>query len=121
MRQRWYMLLMLFLLMILLVVQPGVAGNGKISGSIKTASGDPAVGANITLEGTGLGASADVTGRYFVLNVPPGTYRVTMWHEGFRARGVDREGRPAYPEPRTVTKDVTIGPKAVASVDFELR
>jgi plastocyanin len=66
-------------------------------------------------------AVTDDQGAFTIEGIPPGTYRVTMWHEGFRPRGVDRDGRPAYREPRTVTKDVTIGPKAVASVDFELR
>jgi hypothetical protein len=48
-------------------------------------------------------------------------YRVTMWHESFRPRGRDRDGRPRYDTPRTVRKDVTIAPGATATIDFELR
>jgi hypothetical protein len=44
-----------------------------------------------------------------------------MWHEGFRGRSVDKDGRPVYDEPQTVTREVTIAPRAVATVDFELR
>jgi len=60
-------------------------------------------------------------GAYRIEVLPPGTYRVTMWHEGFRPKGVDKDGRPLYDEPRIVTREVTIAPKAMATVDFELR
>ena len=66
-------------------------------------------------------AVTDERGAFSIEGIPPGTYKVTMWHEGFRPKGVDKDGRPLYDEPRTVTKDVTIGPKATVSVDFELR
>ena len=63
----------------------------------------------------------DDKGAFRIADVPPGTYKVTMWHEGFRPRGVDKEGRPLYDEPRTITKDVTIAPKGAATVGFELK
>ena len=66
-------------------------------------------------------AITDEHGAFKIDGIPPGTYKVTMWHEGFRAKGVDKDGRPLYDEPRTVRKDVIIPPKATASVDFELR
>src|SRR5262249_50490144 len=53
--------------------------------------------------------------------IPAGTYKVTMWHEGFRGKGVDKDGRPTYDEPRTITKDVTIAPNGAATLEFELR
>ena len=48
---------------------------GKISGRILDATtGDPLAGANILLEGTSLGAAANLDGYYVILNVPPGNY-----------------------------------------------
>ena len=66
-------------------------------------------------------AVTDEHGAFRIDGVPPGTWKVTMWHEGFRAKGVDKDGRPLYDEPRTVTKEVTIAPRSTATVDFELR
>lgn len=66
-------------------------------------------------------AVTDERGAFRIDDIPPGTYRVTLWHEGFRARGVDRDGRPAYGEPRTVSRNVTIGTRAQTAIDFELR
>jgi hypothetical protein len=66
-------------------------------------------------------AVSDERGAFKIDGIPPGTYKVTMWHEGFRAKGVDKDGRPLYEDPVTVTRDVTIAPKAAATVDFELK
>jgi Carboxypeptidase regulatory-like domain len=63
----------------------------------------------------------DDKGAFRIADVPPGTYRVTMWHEGFRPKGVDKDGRPLYDEPRTITRDVTIAPKGAVTVEFELK
>ena len=66
-------------------------------------------------------AVTDERGAFRIDDVPPGTYTVTMWHEGFRPKGADKDGRPVYDEPRTVTKEITIAPKATATLDFELK
>jgi hypothetical protein len=66
-------------------------------------------------------AVTDERGAYRIDGVPPGTYRVSMWHEGFRPRGADKDGRPLYDDPRTVTREVTVGARATATVDFELK
>jgi hypothetical protein len=86
MKQRWYELLIFSLLVGLLAVSVAFAGNGKVSGTVKAADGSPAIGANVVLEGTTLGASADVNGKYFILNVPPGTYDVRASAVGFTAK-----------------------------------
>jgi plastocyanin len=66
-------------------------------------------------------AVTDETGAFRIADVPPRTYRVTMWHEGFRSRGAGKDGRPLYEEPRTITKQVTIAPRGAATVEFELK
>jgi len=66
-------------------------------------------------------AVTDEHGAFKIDAIPAGTYKVTMWHEGFRPKGVDKDGRPTYDEPRTITKDVTIAPNGAATLDFELR
>ena len=66
-------------------------------------------------------AVTDERGAFRIDAIPPGTYKVTMWHEGFRPKGLDKDGRPIFDEPRTITKDITIAPRATATVDFELK
>jgi plastocyanin len=66
-------------------------------------------------------AVTDAAGTFSIGDVPPGIYTITMWHAGFRPRGTDRDGLPTYDEPRTVTRTITVAPKATATVDFELK
>ena len=50
---------------------------GKIVGRvIDSETGDPLPGANVTIQGTTMGASADADGYYVILKVRPGTYTV---------------------------------------------
>jgi len=66
-------------------------------------------------------AVTDDKGAFRISDVPPGNYKVRMWHAGFRPKGGDKDGRPTYDEPRTVTRELTVAPKATATVDFELK
>jgi Carboxypeptidase regulatory-like domain len=66
-------------------------------------------------------AVTDERGSFKIDNIPPGTYKVTMWHEGFRAKGVDKDGRPLYEDPITISRDITIAPRSAATVEFELK
>jgi hypothetical protein len=66
-------------------------------------------------------AVTDDRGAFRIDDVPPGVYRVSVWHEGFRRRGVDPEGRPLYEMPHTITTQVTVAPRATTTVAFELR
>jgi hypothetical protein len=63
----------------------------------------------------------DDQGAFRIDGVPPGTWKVTMWHEGFRPKGADKDGRPLYDDPRTATKEVAVAPKGSATVEFDLR
>lgn len=70
-----------------------IAGNflfaqttGKIFGIVTDAnSGDPLIGVNILIEGTGMGASTDGSGEFFIINVPPAKYEVRAEYIGYQS------------------------------------
>ena len=78
--------LLLFWLMFVLVPSllfPGTTG--KLAGWARDKdTGEGLYGANIIVEGTFLGAAADENGYYFIINVPPGKYRVRATMMGFQ-------------------------------------
>lgn len=52
---------------------------GKIAGIIRdTDTREPLVGVNVVIEGTAYGATSDLSGRYFIINLPPGMYSVKV-------------------------------------------
>ena len=57
----------------------------------------PLEGAQVSIEGTGMGGLANKQGRYLLLNVPAGTYTIRVTMIGF---GTSRE-QPARWPPRT--------------------
>ena len=86
MRQPWYTFFAVLALTLVLAAGVAFAGNGKITGTVIGPDGAPLAGANVILVGTMQGASADVEGRFIVLNVPPGTYRVRAAAVGYAAQ-----------------------------------
>jgi hypothetical protein len=66
-------------------------------------------------------AITDERGAYRIDDIPAGTYRVTMWHEGIRRKGKDPEGRPLYEDPIRVGREVTVVPGATVTLDFQFR
>ena len=58
--------------------------NGKIIGTVsQKTNGEPALGVNIILVDSYLGAATDQNGRFTILNVPPGTYTLRADAIGF--------------------------------------
>ncbi|MBU1098402.1 MAG: TonB-dependent receptor [Bacteroidetes bacterium] len=50
---------------------------GKIAGFvIDKSTNEPLIGANILIEGTTMGASTDIDGNYYIINIPPGVYNL---------------------------------------------
>jgi hypothetical protein len=71
----------------LCVMQSYAGTTGKISGKITDATtNESLVGANILINGTSLGASTDVDGEYYIINIPPGIYSVTLRMVGYTAK-----------------------------------
>jgi len=63
---------------------------GKISGTITDRdTGEPVIGANVILENTFFGAAADIEGYYYINNVPPGTYALTVSAVGYNKTRVE--------------------------------
>ncbi len=61
------------------------AQKGDVYGVVvDSVSGDPLPGANIILEGTSIGAAAELTGRYKIQGIPEGTYLVKVRYVGYK-------------------------------------
>jgi iron complex outermembrane recepter protein len=70
-------------LAILLMSFVAVAQN-RISGSVKDSqTGEPLVGANVVLEGTGRGATVDLSGKFEIRNIPSGSYVLRVSFLGY--------------------------------------
>jgi hypothetical protein len=60
------------------------AQTGKIAGTVKDKrTREALIGTNIIIDGTTIGASTDLDGRYVILNVPPGTYAIVASMIGY--------------------------------------
>ena len=74
-------LLLIFSISNLLVAQT----TGKITGTIKDSeTNEVLIGANIIVDGTYSGAATDIDGTYYILNVKPGTYSLTVNMIGYK-------------------------------------
>jgi plastocyanin len=61
------------------------------------------------------------SGEFVIPNVPAGTYRIKMWHEGvIRKRNIESLQRYEYEDPYETTQEVTVQAGADADVNFEL-
>jgi len=91
---------------------------GKIAGRIVDASGQPLPGASVLVMGTSLGASADVDGYYYILQVRPGTYTLRVTFVGFGTKLIENV---AVEVDKTTTIDVTLAEEAIAGEEVIVR
>ena len=83
------------------------AQTGTLTGTVVEArTGAPLPGANIVIQGTSTGTSADADGIYTIQNVEPGTYTLQTTFVGYRA---------------SVEENVTVEAGETTTVDFELQ
>ena len=62
---------------------------GKVKGTIKSVDGAGLAGANITLEGTGLGVASSENGDFLIVNVPVGVYSIKGEYIGFSSKIIE--------------------------------
>lgn len=96
MKQRgWRRTFLAFVVGLVALALPAVAKaqTGKITGVVTDAgTGQPIEGAQVFIQGTGLGAITQSNGRFFIISVPPGTYTVAARRLGYQSveqSGVD--------------------------------
>jgi hypothetical protein len=72
-------------------------------------------------------AVTDESGKFEFTDVPPGTYQIVAWHEGWTVTGKERAfdalterevQRPIFTEPKTWEKPVTVSENQVSMVNF---
>jgi len=72
------------ILVLIFAIAAFAQNSGKISGTITdVTTSEPLVGTNVMVLGTNLGASTDLGGSYFILNVPPGKYDLQISMVGY--------------------------------------
>ena len=87
-----------------LVALPSWAQTGSISGTVTSADTEPLPGANILIEGTQIGATADAEGQYEISGLDPGTYTVVATFVGYTEQ----------------TQEVNVEAGETVTADFEL-
>ena len=74
-------------------------------------------------------AVTDESGHFKFTDVPPGTYQIVAWHEGWALAGKEQSfdvltersvQRPVFSQPKTWEKSVTVSGNGSANVDFIL-
>ena len=115
--------------------------SGKISGTISDKNGDPLIGCNIIVDQLGLGASTDIKGNYYIVNVPAGQYTISATMIGYKTikikelsissdftttldlsmqvEAVEGETVVVTANKDKVVKDLTSSTSVISSDDFE--
>lgn len=65
-------------------------------------------------------AVTDSDGTFTIVGVPPGTYRINAWHEGWIVVRQDADGRVVYEPPHLLSQEVVVPEAGEVRVIFEL-
>ncbi len=96
-----------WIILSLVAAFPLVVQKGSITGTVvNSQTQEPLPGANVLLQGTGLGSSTDADGVFFIQGVNPGTYIVRVSLLGFEQR---------------IITDVVVNPAKPAILSIELQ
>jgi len=73
-----------YIILIAMLTSQPLWGAGTVEGKVTDATtGEPLFGANIFLEGTSIGAATNIEGKYFISNVPAGSYQLKASYIGY--------------------------------------
>jgi plastocyanin len=73
----------------------------------------------VYVSGDGYAAVTDKNGKYTIADVPPGKYKLVMWHEGWETKVVS--GKPEFSKPVEDSKEITVEAGKTTTVDFTLK
>ncbi len=94
-----------------LFAQSAAAQTGAVSGTVVSAqTGEPLSAAQVSIEGTGLGALTQSNGKFLITRVPAGTYRVNIILIGFASTSA----QVAVAGGSTAVVDVRMTPQAIS-------
>ena len=82
----------LLLLALLTVCSTVAMAQGRVTGKVVDASGEPVIGASVAVKGTTNGAVTDLDGNYTISNVPAGA-TLTVSYIGYRTQNVSVGGK----------------------------
>jgi TonB-dependent receptor len=87
-RKSYHFIISLFFLLFYMT-NGFTANNASLTGYVMDSQSEEALpGANVFLEGTSLGASTDIHGKYFISNIKPGTYTLVISYVGYKDKKV---------------------------------
>lgn len=103
-----------------LFAQTAAAQTGAVSGTVVSAqTGEPLSAAQVSIEGTGLGSLTQSNGKFLILRVPPGSYRVNAILIGFanvRAQVTVTAGSTAVADLRMTPQAISLSEIVVTGV-----
>jgi len=80
-----FCIMSIFVLILLMNSVVFAQSTTTIEGIVKdVTTGEPLPGANILVMGTSLGAASDITGKYFISGIPPGSHTLRAVYIGYR-------------------------------------
>ena len=70
--------------LLLIPAAPAQSGKGAIAGRVADSSGGALIGAQVTVQPKGVSVASDAQGQFFINNLEPGSYSVTVTYVGFK-------------------------------------
>ena len=97
---------------ILFSAAPAAAQTGKVTGVVTDqTTGEPLANVSVFIDGTGRGSLTQENGRYFIINVPPGSYTLVAELIGYAA---ERRENVAVSIDVTVQQNFQLATEAIA-------